>query len=117
MVYIDKKNYYTHRIIWVMLHKKIPKNVEIDHINRIRTDNRLVNLRAVDRSLNNLNATPRKSVSGHKGIRKRDGKWAVRIKYKGKDTTLGRFTSLDDAIAKRKEAEFQIFQTGILDAG
>ena len=35
--------YLQHRVIWKMVHGKWPK--EVDHINRIKSDNRLENLR------------------------------------------------------------------------
>lgn len=38
-----------HRVIWEMLKGDIPDGLEIDHINRIRDDNRIENLRLVTR--------------------------------------------------------------------
>lgn len=44
-----------HRIVWKTFNGNIPNNLEIDHINRIKSDNRLVNLRCVNRQENNRN--------------------------------------------------------------
>ena len=44
-----------HRIIWETFNSKITNNLEIDHINRDKTDNRLINLRLVTRSDNLYN--------------------------------------------------------------
>ena len=39
------KTYSAHRLIWEVFNGKIPEGMEIDHINTIRYDNRLENLR------------------------------------------------------------------------
>ena len=41
---IDGKQYQAHRLVWLYVNGNFPKN-EIDHINNIRNDNRLFNLR------------------------------------------------------------------------
>lgn len=43
-----------HRLAWFLYYGSFPTQ-EIDHINRIRTDNRIINLRDVDRIVNNNN--------------------------------------------------------------
>lgn len=48
------KNFYVHRLAWRLYYGKWPNN-QIDHINNIRTDNRIVNLRAVNHRENQLN--------------------------------------------------------------
>lgn len=54
---------YAHRIIWETFNGDIPKGYELDHINTIRTDNRLENLRCVNRSENMLNPITREHNS------------------------------------------------------
>jgi len=56
-----KKQVRAHRIIWMAMCGKIPKGKCIDHINRIKTDNRLKNLRLVSV---HENATNRRSFRG-----------------------------------------------------
>jgi len=64
---IEKRVYSIHRLVWLYEYGYFPK--EIDHINGIRTDNRLENLREVSRSQNNWNSkTNSVNTSGHKGI-------------------------------------------------
>lgn len=46
------KKIRVHRLVWEAFNGKIPKNMEIDHINRIRNDNRLSNLRCVTHKTN-----------------------------------------------------------------
>jgi len=53
------KQYLVHRLIWLYHYGYLP--IEIDHINRIRTDNRIQNLREVSRTenmRNKVNNTP-----------------------------------------------------------
>jgi DNA-binding CsgD family transcriptional regulator len=53
------KRYYAHRLAWLLTHGcPVPAGMDIDHINRIRTDNRPENLRVVTRSENLKNREP-----------------------------------------------------------
>jgi len=51
-----KRNYFCHRLAWLYVYGSHPKNV-IDHINRVRDDNRIINLRDVTHAENSLNKT------------------------------------------------------------
>ena len=59
----------SHRLIWETLKGPIPPKMDIDHINTIRTDNRLKNLRCVSHreNCNNTN-TIRKKVGRGSGF-------------------------------------------------
>ena len=46
---------YVHHLVWETFVGKIPNGMEIDHINTVKTDNRLENLRLVDRTGNMRN--------------------------------------------------------------
>lgn len=92
----EGKIVFEHRLIWFLHHGYWPK--EIDHINRIRDDNRIENLRDVTCSQNNLNRVfcnrDKKNllplgIDVHKGT----GKFRARIK----STHLGLFNSLEEA--------------------
>lgn len=48
------KKYKAHRLAWLYVYGHFPKN-EIDHINRVRDDNRIANLRDVTRAENMQN--------------------------------------------------------------
>lgn len=52
---INKKSYKVHRIIYETFCGSIPENYVIDHINTVRNDNRLENLRCVTVEENNRN--------------------------------------------------------------
>lgn len=97
---------YAHRAIIAITEGYWPE--EVDHINGDKTDNRLVNLRAVTR-LENMKNTSRRSdnTSGYTGI-SYDGErrlWAAEIISEGKKKHLGRFASKSQAAAARLAAE------------
>ena len=78
---IDGKTYKEHRLIWFWYYGEMPLN-EVDHINRIRTDNRIENLREATGPEQRQNVSLRRdSSSGYPGVnwRKETNKWRVRI--------------------------------------
>ena len=52
---INARSYRNHRIVWEMHNGEIPCGFEVDHINGVRNDNRIENLRLVSRSSNMKN--------------------------------------------------------------
>ena len=99
-----------HRIAWIVHHGVIPDN--IDHINGVRTDNRISNLRSVTKAENAKNMRlSRRNSSGQVGVRfhgKRN-KWSADIRVGRKLIFLGRFATIDEAISARKSAEAKFF--------
>lgn len=96
-----------HRVAWALHHGAWPAS-QIDHINGIRTDNRIENLRVVSGTDNARNAKTRKdSTSGVAGVgwHPRHNKWMVRIGFEGRQKTIGYFEDLVEAKAARKAAE------------
>ena len=53
-IQLDGIRYFAHRLAWFYVYKKFPEP-ETDHINRIKTDNRMENLREADRKMNTKN--------------------------------------------------------------
>lgn len=95
---------YAHRAAWLYVHGYLP--VEIDHVNRIRSDNRMVNLREVSHEDNMLNVTRDcRSISGVTGVfwSKAHGMWHPRVYYRGKMHCFGYFKSKEEAIRARQE--------------
>lgn len=86
LVCINYKDVLVHKIVYLMHHGYIPEY--IDHVNGIRTDNRIENLRAATCSQNGYNQKKSsRNKSGCKNVswNALRSKWAVRIVYgKGK---------------------------------
>lgn len=79
---IDRKVYLRSRVIWTLLNGDIPGDLDIDHINRDKADDRIENLRLVTRSQNLRNVSVRShACSGYKGVSpyNRSGKYRARI--------------------------------------
>tara|TARA_R110000823_G_scaffold289491_1_gene407889 strand:+ start:94 stop:564 length:471 start_codon:yes stop_codon:yes gene_type:complete len=92
-IQIGIKMYYSHRLI--MLAFIGESDQPVDHINRIKTDNRFENLRYCNRSENQLN---RDYVDNAKGYYLEKTKWKAQIHINGKSKHLGRFDNEEDAI-------------------
>ena len=104
---IFNHSYSAHRVIFAMYHGRWPAN-QVDHINGIRTDNRIVNLRDATRAENTRNsARYSTNTSGVAGVtwNKRAKKWKAQIVISGKQSYLGYFSNLEDARRARKDAE------------
>ena len=98
LIGIKGRHYLAHRLAWFYVYGEWP--VEIDHINLIKNDNRIGNLRTATRTQNNMNRLSSKhSTSGCKGasLDRRDGKYDARIRMNGKTYYLGRFSDPEDA--------------------
>lgn len=66
---IDSQKYAVHRLIYQMLVGKLPDGFVVDHINGIRSDNRIENLRAIPFVMNSRNQKKRKTnTTGHTGV-------------------------------------------------
>jgi hypothetical protein len=98
---VDKVSYRVHRLVWLWVHGKWPDG-EIDHINGVRHDNRIENLRVVDRSMNNQNlkrAQRNNRSSGLLGAYRHGRKWQAQIMIDKTPRCLGTFDTPDEAHA------------------
>lgn len=111
---IFDRSHYAHRVAWAIYYGAMPKG-EVDHINAVRVDNRIVNLRDVTSSENKWNSSiQRNNTIGIKGIYwdKDRGKWRAQLSKHGKRVFSGRFNSLEEAeeayteAAKKHHGEF-----------
>ena len=100
--------YLTHRIAW-LIHYGVWPDGELDHKDGDGLNNRIENLRDVSRQENLKNQRMyRSNKSGITGVdwHKARGKWRAKIGINGKQKTLGRFDSIDEAAeAYRKAAD------------
>ena len=116
-LYTCGKSYYSHRLAWFYVYGKFPSNT-IDHINGIKTDNRISNLREATRAENiwNIGKTS-KNKSGFKGVsfNKSYNKWSAVCTVNNKTNHLGFFITPELAsqayqeFAKKHHGEFARF--------
>lgn len=92
------REYYVHRLAWIVCHGPIPDGMEIDHIDRNPSNNRIKNLRLASRSQNEANASmDKRNTSGFRGVHKHGPSWRVQTKFGGKIIRVGRFKSRKQA--------------------
>ena len=103
-----------HRAVWAVSYGYWP-SLDVDHINCIKTDNRLINLRLATRSENKRNVgLIASNTSGFKGVswHKSSNKWRATIRSEGKQIQIGKFPTLEGAYeaycreAKRLHGDF-----------
>ena len=90
------------------LHREIVDYDLVDHINGNSLDNRKCNLRDANKSINGQNTLIRKdNTSGVKGVsfRKSSGKWKAQLVVNNKHVLCKLFSTKEEAINARKEAE------------
>lgn len=96
---LDGINYQSHRLVWLHVHGVWPSGF-IDHINGDRSDNRLCNLRDVNRAENmqNQRRAHRSNRSGCLGVAQTKwGKFQASISAHGTKKNLGNFNTVEEA--------------------
>ena len=115
---VDGCRHLLHRLAWLHTYGVWPSG-QVDHINRIRVDNRIANLRDVPPTGNIQNSgISRRNRSGVKGVSwvPKAGKWKSFICASHKYIYLGLFSDIDDAIAARKAAEAKYHPFALKDS-
>ena len=103
---IDMKAYLAHRLAWLYMTGQWPDEL-IDHINRVKNDNRFSNLRQASKAQNAQNTKLFSgSKSGFKGVRRYtySGKWFACITANGTTHKLGSFDSAEEAAEAYRQA-------------
>jgi hypothetical protein len=92
---------YLHRLIFDNPHKSI----KIDHVFHKTLDNRKVNLRPSDNTKNNQHRKGRNknNTSGYRNVCFFNGKYIVQLQIDGKNTCLGKFNDVKEAVAFAEE--------------
>ncbi len=99
------KSYYAHRVAFLIMEARWPE--QIDHINRIRDDNRWINLREANQVENARNHGLRvTNTSGVMGVghSERHG-WVAEMTRNGTRKRVKSLPNFEAAIAARKEME------------
>lgn len=112
LVRVNNRLMSAHRIIWMLVYGEYPS--EIDHIDGDRSNNRIENLRSVNRSGNNQNRGIQKNnISGVTGVRfdQERSKWSAQIQVNKKIKHLGRFKTMEEAAAAYAEAKAKLHDT------
>ena len=106
VIRVDHRLYRAHRLAWLYVHGRWPVG-EVDHINGIRHDNRIANLREATRTQNNGNSKMFvTNTSGFRGVVKDmgggriwTGRWRAQISKGDKCVSLGTFATKEEAHA------------------
>lgn len=106
-IVIDGKRYMSNRLAWLYIYGVWPEH-EIDHVNRIKSDDRIANLRQATPSQNSANRPAYRD--GLKGVHwdKERKLWRSQIWARGKRHQLGRFATEEEAHAAYCEAAHRL---------
>lgn len=108
---IDGHRYRAHRLAWLYMTGAWP-SLDVDHRNRVRSDNRWDNLREATCVQNGANSPKKRfNRSGYKGVywNKQRGKWAAKINPNRKQVHLGFYDRVEDAAAAYERAAPEYF--------
>lgn len=104
---IDGVSYYAHRICWAIYYGVAPE-LDVDHWDEVKNNNRILNLRHATRAQNAMNRSikGRPNKTGFPGVRLHppSGKWAARIRAQRKEICLGYFNTPEEAGLAYQEA-------------
>lgn len=95
------KTYHGHRVVWAVCFGEWPD--VIDHINGVRSDNRICNLRNVTKAENARRKAITQNTPGVSFCNRRN-LWKARITYDYKGKHLGYFKTREEAVAAREKA-------------
>ena len=106
----DYKTMKVSRLVAAAFLPTFQNNLQVDHIDGVQTNNSVNNLRMATSSENARNKrTPRNNTSGAKGVARLDNCFRAQIQVNRKNICLGRFSTLEEAINCRREAELKYF--------
>lgn len=96
---VEGRHQRAHRLAWLYMTGEWPA-LEIDHIDRDKTNNRWSNLREADRATNTYNVAKKKhNTSGFSGVSRSGGRWTANVRIRGRVVHLGCFDEKTEAAA------------------
>lgn len=107
LIGIDQRLHKAHRLAWLYVHGVWPTD-QLDHINNIRHDNRIANLREATNAENGQNRVKRvDNTTSKTGVcwYIKYNCWQARITVMGKRIHLGYFAKWEDAVDARTKAK------------
>jgi hypothetical protein len=112
-VRLDGGRYAASHLIWLYVHGEWPEGREVDHINSVRSDNRIDNLRLVTREENMQNQWRARSdcgagLIGVRRSRSKSERWNAAIGKNGARVHLGSFGTKEEAHAAYLAAKAQL---------
>jgi len=97
-VTINQKIFKAHRLAWALYYNQDPGGMQIDHIDKNKSNNKIINLRLANHVSNGANAGPRKNNKlGVKGVHYEGSKFITQIKKNGKKYYLGSYDTIEEA--------------------
>ena len=116
-IHLEKNIFRGHHLAWLYVYGEWPKE-QIDHINGIRDDNRIVNLREINNSGNcqNIRKPQKNNKTGFLGVSymKNRNKFRASITVNWKYIHLGLFNKAEEAYQAYLEAKRKYHYFGTL---
>jgi hypothetical protein len=108
-VYLGYTSYAIHRVAWLLVHGTWPAD-QIDHINGVRDDNRLCNLREAT-AQQNLQSRPmhKRNKLGVKGVSPFNGRYRAQLWNNGKFVLSKYFDTIEEASVAYQEKSREVF--------
>lgn len=105
---VDGRLWHAHRLAFIYVAGQCPD--EVDHVNRVKDDNRWCNLRPCT-SQQNAGNSPARRHGVSKGVHfdSSRGKWHAQINNHGTKTNLGRFSTEEEAASAYRDTAARVF--------
>jgi hypothetical protein len=105
-LWVNNRKIGAHTAAWIMVHGSWPAHT-IDHINRDRSDNRIVNLRDATPSQQGQNCELRGRIA--RGVSFSNNRFNVSISVNNQYKYIGTFTTVEEAVAAYNAAAVSYF--------